>query len=531
VPPAKRPRVEESWIEGDSESEDVAASESSDSEGDVDPLANLVAVEQLIHAGCGCANHNHYTAFKPAAVLHFQEQLTSMSSREVDLYVMGLLAARCTKNEPVVHNQPAAAAHPRSRITFSYSCISNLVCRSVFMKVHMSNVGKEPWNKFPQDVIVRTEQFIVNYASVYGLPMPAAPRGRGQQAPTYLPASSNYKDVHAEYLKESGDQRVMSYRAFVRLWMEKCKSIKFMTRRMDVCHRCEVLRDDIKSAATEEEKIKAADSLRDHVVLAQQEREYYVQAIDQASVSLSANPADPELTHLTFDFAEQFVLPHHARQPGPVYYKVMFRVNDFGIINEASKDQNKNKSVMAYISWRLLCGFEDVIKISFMVVGHTRCSVDGGFGLAKQKYRLGDIDTVQQLSDVINQSACSNVTSLKDWTWRNWDSFLQARFKRLAGITQYQHFLFHKDRPGEVMMTKTAADEDGITFQLLQQGAQDEIAAHVLPEVLPEAGLSVDRRAYLEKNVAVFCHPENKAEFLAALGAPAETAVQEQPAQ
>ena len=67
--------------------------------------------------------------------------------------------------------------------------------------------------------------------------------------------------------------------------------------------------------------------------------------------------------------------------------------------------QNKNKTVMAYMRWRLLCGFEDEIKVSFMVVGHTRCSVDGGFGIAKQKYRLGDIDTMEQLSEAITKSS------------------------------------------------------------------------------------------------------------------------------
>ena len=57
--------------------------------------------------------------------------------------------------------------------------------------------------------------------------MPTAPRGRGQEAPTYFPASCNYKNMHSEYVKPSGNLRVMGYRAFVRLWMSKCKSTKF----------------------------------------------------------------------------------------------------------------------------------------------------------------------------------------------------------------------------------------------------------------------------------------------------------------
>ena len=59
------------------------------------------------------------------------------------------------------------------------------------------NFTKEHWNKFPDDAICRTKQFIMNYAAEYGLPMPAAPRGRAHEAPTYLPALCTYKDVHA----------------------------------------------------------------------------------------------------------------------------------------------------------------------------------------------------------------------------------------------------------------------------------------------------------------------------------------------
>ena len=43
------------------------------------------------------------------------------------------------------------------------------------------------------------------------------------------------------------------------------------------------------------------NALRGHVVLAQNEREFYTTVIEQASESLVANPANPEFTHLTFD--------------------------------------------------------------------------------------------------------------------------------------------------------------------------------------------------------------------------------------
>ena len=49
--------------------------------------------------------------------------------------------------------------------------------------------------------------------------------------------------------------------------------------------------------------------------------------------------------------------------------------------------QNKNHSLVGYLAWRCMTGFHEEIQLSFMVVGHTRCLVNGCFGLIKQKYR------------------------------------------------------------------------------------------------------------------------------------------------
>ena len=70
--------------------------------------------------------------------------------------------------------------------------------------------------------------------------------------------------------------------------------------------------------------------------------------------------------------------------------------------------QNKNKSLMAYMAWRILTAKEDEITVSFMVVGHTRCAVDGGFGLAKKKFRASDTDTYTQLANLVSDSAVLN---------------------------------------------------------------------------------------------------------------------------
>ena len=137
-------------------------------------LANVEAAGQLptslVHDGCGCHGANHFTGLATMC----QEQLTSMmSSREVDRYMMGLLAAHCRKSDSVYYHTPVASTQDRRRITFVYTCMGNLVCRAVFLKIHMigttrlkrlqkemkndscnpgqhGNFGKEAWNIFPE---------------------------------------------------------------------------------------------------------------------------------------------------------------------------------------------------------------------------------------------------------------------------------------------------------------------------------------------------------------------------------------------
>ena len=88
--------------------------------------------------------------------------------------------------------------------------------------------------------------------------------------------------------------------------------------------------------------------------------------------------------------------------------------------------QNKNKTVLAYLAWRCLKGLHERISLSFMIAGHTRCRVDGCFGLLKRKYRRSDCFTMEQLAEAVNSSAAPNVAQLMPGfgiSWREWDVF------------------------------------------------------------------------------------------------------------
>ena len=58
-----------------------------------------------------------------------------------------------------------------------------------------------------------------------------------------------------------------------------------------------------------------------------------------------------------------------------------------------------------------------------MIAGHTRCLVDGCFGLVKRRYRRYDMYTMEQLEDVVRSSAACNIAQLilgSDVHWRDW---------------------------------------------------------------------------------------------------------------
>lgn len=566
----------------DKEDLQVTADVDTDSDGEI----TVLDAHMLIKKGCKCTKHNHLSSFTPQQVFAFQSQLQTLDPREADLYLLGLITAGIRVGDVHHHDKPKGG---RERCTFQYAILGHVVCRDAFLAICMlgrtrlsrlqkeaevfscapkphGKTGSKPWNAFPPEVIETALQFIKNHAAIVGLPMPAAPRGRAKDAPTYLPASSSFKSVHGLYAEQiSEGDPIMSYRSFVDLWHAKLPSVTFMTSRTDVCAACEKFRDKIRTSTTEDEKLDANQHFKDHVMHARAERAVYQESIEAACHALTDNPDDPQLTHLTFDFAENFVLPHHARQPGPVYFKVMYRVNDFGIMNEARNKQvhhlfheaqtidydnkknhgpnavismlhnylenephapilhlhcdnccgqNKNRSVMAYFCWRVMAGLESSITVSFMVVGHTRCSVDGGFGLAKKRYRMSDCNTMEELSQVISSSSLQNDVNCASWEWHKWDDFLASKFRKIDGITKYHHFVFSIEHPGCVKMYKVSNDDNPISLQLSKTPPINLIDATVLPAILPAPGLSQARQQYLTKNVAPFCSSEKRNEFI-----------------
>ena len=163
--------------------------------------------------------------------------------------------------------------------------------------------------------------------------------------------------------------------------------------------------------------------------------------------------------------------------------------------------QNKNNTTIAYPVWRTLTGLSMRLELSFMSFGHTRCTVDGYFGLPKTKVRNSDIGTMTQVVAAVEVSSHVNEAQVFDWQWREWDAFLMRFITPIRGITKFHHFRVENTEPGMVYMKESVHEVEQV-FCILKEGVSVEevINAGILPQ-LQQGGISNQRCAYLEKEI------------------------------
>ena len=421
--------------------------------------------------------------------------------------------------------------------------------------------GHVPATTYPFEVVNDAAHFIRNYAEVFGIPQPAARSGRANNPPIYLPANLNYKIVHSKYVEacQSKDphMRFLAYKSFVGVWKRCLADIVFMTPRTDVCATCEGFRTRLKDATCEEDKVKLTADFTSHLEAAQEERDHYLTSMKQAATVLEENQGTPpQYAHYTFDFAQCVHIPHHARQVGPLYFKTPRKIQLFGICCDGNKKQhnylidednsigangakthgpnsvismldhyfsthglhetkchlhcdncvgqNKNNSVAGYLAWRTITGKHQEITLSFMRVGHTRCLVDGHFGLIKKIYRQSDTDTLDQMAEVVQRSTVNNVAQLYSWEWREWDQFFPKMFKHIPLITKYQHFRFSASKPGTVFVRSSCSSEEKPIKIFKKKVTAASVKRARLPPVISPAGLTDDRKKYLYEQIRPF---------------------------
>ena len=537
-----------------------------------------------LRQGCGCS-FECYNQFSDDEVFHVRLQMQELEKPLRDFYLLGKLQVLGKGGDVPISHSRQASSSKRQRVTYQYAYDHRTICKAAFCFLHCigekvlknlqkhlkdngivprehGNRGHLPSNAFSFETVRNIIDFIVNYATVFGLPQPAARRGRASVAPVYLPASEGYNTVHHKYIEacNASEKQAAKYHAFRQIWLQCVPHIQFMTPRTDVCHHCEEYRVLISKATSEDDKLRFTREFQAHVNAAQKERQYYLDSMKMAEESVANSDGAPLYCHYTFDFAQMLHIPYHARQVGPLYFKSPLKVQLFGICNDANKQQvnylfsesesigpngskahgpnavismlhhyfhvhslqeaschlhadncvgqNKNRYVTAYLMWRVLTGRNKKITLSFMRVGHTRCMVDGNFGLIKKVYRHSDVDTVAQLPDIVSRSSSTNVPQLYPWEWREWDTMLAKLFAPLKGIRKFQHFIFSEEMGGNVIV-KEECDGEEKTLPLLQQGITvRKVRSARLPKILKPPGLSRERQGYLHSQIAEHVWPE-----------------------
>ena len=114
--------------------------------------------------------------------------------------------------------------------------------------------------------------------------------------------------------------------------------------------------------------------------------------------------------------------------------------------------QNKSRSAIAYFAGCMLVGLSDELSLSYMLVGHTRCTVDGNFGLPKKSFRSNEVDSIADCVKMTDNSCGANEALHFSWSWQEWDA-IPARFlSPVKGIATYQHLSVTRDAPGQVTM-------------------------------------------------------------------------------
>jgi hypothetical protein len=312
----------------------------------------------------------------------------------------------------------------------------------------------------------------------------------------------------------------------------------------------------------DDEKMERIEKSMAHLTNVKVERNVYNESIERSRTSFNNHPTkklsnyEPCTfngdTHISFDYAQQVHIPNLPDQPGPIYFLTPYKLGIFGIQNEAAHvqvnfvipeavqtgkgantvisyvhyylknynlgekelfihadncvGQNKNNKVMAYLCWRVIVGLNQKIVISFLPVGHTKFSPDGGFGVIKSKFRRTEICTAQEFAQSIEDS--TPITKLNkavvvgselgdvyiqsfDWNTKF------SEWKTIPNLKKFHHFVFSSDKPGEVQCREFSGSNE-ITFTLLVDIEQTDNSE---PAVLQPVGLNPDRQWYLFEKI------------------------------
>lgn len=239
----------------------------------------------------------------------------------------------------------------RSNIRFAYNCDHPVVCREAFQWIHEvshnlvhsvrrtirdrglviqphGRVRAQPGNRIPMEDCRRALDFLMNFAEAHGMPSPGRDRRINDSACLYLPPTFKKINIYRLYLDalEEGifrfcpyslyfelDQQYLLKNSFMRLWKAYCPGIVIRSSMSDVCDECSAYYQDPVNA----------EDIEGHHVAYVTERIFY-----RESQTLAR--AQPDILHVSLDFAQNLKVPFSPIQAGSIYFKTVHLWTCFG---------------------------------------------------------------------------------------------------------------------------------------------------------------------------------------------------------
>ena len=290
---------------------------------------DLFTIDNWLQHGCSCCKDK----FTKEEILAFRIFIQELTKEERDLYLFGKLHVCMVRGDKKLDGHKRALLEWK-RTTFRYAFDGDgSLCKSAFLIIHdisehtlkalsqfiHSEDGcptvsthkakyKPAKNAHSFETVKTVVTFLNNTSTQHGIPQPAAPRGKGEDAPVYLPSSFTKLSIHKTYMEECERTSTpfMKRSSFVSVWNSIMPHLKLMTPRTDVCRQCEILCYSVMNTTSEDDKISQMKKFQNHIEDAANEREIYMTDARRAVVEVQRSEGGtPKFGHYTFNFAQQ----------------------------------------------------------------------------------------------------------------------------------------------------------------------------------------------------------------------------------
>ncbi len=439
---------------------------------------------------------------------------------------------------------------------------------------HGNTLTKSKARKISLPEVKNAVTFIKNFAQNHGLVLPGrVPGYRHNVDLLLLPSAMSKKYVYQKYSNVYPGSSISIQRWYLS-WNLFCKNIVIQRPRSDLCTICQqsfMKVNRLNNLPEEEKRACIEESLR-HLTIVEHERCYYRDIIKKCREQIThevlskclrsmPKPCTENIElHISFDYAQQILLPCDSQQIGELYFLAGYKVALFGIavepinkfylyiIPEACSTgkgpnaiismlhhffenfslgenniichadnccgQNKNRFVLQYLTWRVANKLHKRVQMSFLPVGHTKFAPDLYFGLFKRRltmckaHCLKDVAKIaieatsvkNSITPIIVGNESNGITYVPTY---NWASFF-ACGKAVPHIRKYHHFTTSSSKPNFITVKEfeTSQTKEVNIFPLPLPTS--------FPEILEPEGLSFERRKYLFQHIRKFVDKKSK---------------------